>query len=198
MIGRVTTDPDVDAFFEAATDWAEEQRTLRAILRRTPLVESYKWKRPVYTHDNANLVTIWAFKDGCGLGFFKGVLLDDPDKVLQHVGENSRSAMKVVFHSAAEIEAAEPMIHAYVAEAIEREDRGETVEFPKDDLELPAELVEALATDPELADAWDALTPGRRRSHVLHISGAKQSSTRTARLDRNRDNILAGKNFQGR
>lgn len=194
----MTTNPDVDAYFDNATEWPYEQRTLREILRRTPLVEAYKWKQPVYTHDNANLVTIWAFKDGCGLGFFKGVLLDDHEKMLKHVGENSRSAMKVVFHSAAEIEVAEPLIHAYVAEAIEREERGETVEFAKDDLELPAELVEALAADPELSDAWDGLTPGRRRSHVLHISGAKQSATRIARIERNRDKILAGKNFQGR
>lgn len=194
----MTTDPDVDAYFDKATDWADEQRTLREILRRTPLVEAFKWKQPVYTHHGANLVTIWAFKDGCGLGFFKGVLLDDPEKVLDHVGQNSRSAMKVMFRSAAEVEAAEPLIHAYVAEAIEREERGETVEFAKDDLELPAELIEALAADPELAEAWDALTPGRRRSHVLHISGARQSATRTARIERNRDKILARKNFQGR
>ena len=194
----VTTDPDVDAYFDVATEWPDEQRTLREILRRTPLVEAYKWKQPVYTHDNANLVTIWAFKDGCGLGFFKGVLLDDPEKVLEHVGENSRSAMKVVLRSAAEVEAAEPLIHAYVTEAIEREERGETVEFAKDDLELPEELVEALASDPELADAWDALTPGRRRSHVLYIAGAKQSATRIARIERNRDKILARRNFQGR
>ena len=194
----MTTDPDVDAYFDAATDWAAEQRALRQILRRTPLAEAYKWKQPVYTHDGANLVTIWAFKDGCGLGFFRGVLLDDPDEVLEHVGPNSRSAMKMMFGSVAAIEAAEPRIHAYVAEAIEREERGETVDFPKDDLELPAELVEALAADPELSAAWDALTPGRRRSHVLHISGAKKSETRTARIERNRAKILAGKNFQGR
>ena len=194
----MTTDPDVDGYFDDATEWPDEQRTLRKILRGTPLVEAYKWKQPVYTHGNANLVTIWAFKDGCGLGFFKGVLLDDPDKVLEHVGENSRSAMKIVFRSTAEIDAAAPLIQAYVAEAIEREERGETVEFAKDDLELPTELIEALAADPGLADAWDALTPGRRRSHVLHISGAKQSATRIARIERNRDKILAGKNFQGR
>ena len=67
----MTIDPDVDAYFENATDWPDEQRSLREILRRTPLVEAYKWKQPVYTHHGANLVTIWAFKDGCGLGFFK-------------------------------------------------------------------------------------------------------------------------------
>lgn len=63
---------------------------------------------------------------------------------------------------------------------------------------MPSELVEALAADPELSDAWDALTPGRRRSHVLQIGGARQSATRIARIAGNRDSILAGKNFQGR
>jgi uncharacterized protein YdeI (YjbR/CyaY-like superfamily) len=192
------TEAEVEAYFEAATAWPAEQRTLRAILQRTPLVEAYKWKQPVYTHGGANLVTIWAFSDGCGLGFFKGVLLADPDDVLVPVGENSRSAMKMVFGSAAEIQAAEDRIAAYVDEAIEREERGEQVVFAKDDLALPDELVEALAVDPELAAAWDALTPGRRRSHILHISGAKKSETRSARIERNRDKILAGKNFQGR
>lgn len=194
----MTTDPQVDAYFQAATAWPAEQRTLRTILRRTPLVETCKWKQPVYTHRGANLVTIWAFKDSCGLGFFKGVLLSDPDDVLVPVGENSRSAMKIVFRSAAEIQAAEGRITAYVDEAIEREERGEQVEFAKDDLALPDELVEALAADPELAAAWDVLTPGRRRSHILHVSGAKKSETRWARIERNRDIILAGKNSQGR
>ena len=194
----MTTNPEVDAYFEAATAWPAEQRALRAILRRSPLVETFKWKQPVYTHDGANLVTIWAFKDGCGLGFFKGVLLSDPDDILVPVGMNSRSAMKIVFHSAAEIHAAEGRIAAFVEEAIEREARGEQVEFGKDDLALPDELVEALAADPELAAAWDELTPGRRRSHILHVSGAKKSETRWARIERNRGNILTGKNFQGR
>lgn len=194
----MTTDPEVDAYFDGAIEWPAEQRALRAILRRTPLTETYKWRQPVYTHHDVNLVTIWAFRDSCGLGFFKGVLLSDPESVLVPVGENSRSATKIVYHSAAEIEADEPTIIAYVDEAIAREEAGEQVEFADDDLDLPEELVEALAADHELAEAWDALTPGRRRAHVLHISGAKKSTTRRARIERNRGNVLAGKNHQGR
>ncbi|MEM7286987.1 MAG: YdeI/OmpD-associated family protein [Actinomycetota bacterium] len=194
----MTTNPEVDGYFATATAWPAEQRALRVILQRTPLVETWKWKQPVYTHDGANLVTIWAFQDSCGLGFFKGVLLSDPDDILVPVGENSRSAMKIVFRSVAEIQAGERRIAAYVAEAIEREDAWEQVEFAKEDLECPEELIEALAADPELASAWDALTPGRRRSHILHVSGAKKSDTRRARIERNRANIMDGKNFQGR
>ena len=189
---------EIDAHFADLELWADEQRLLREILGRTPLVEAWKWRQPVFTHEGANLVTIWAFASNCGLGFFKGVLLDDPEKLLVPVGQNSRSACKIEFTSADQIRAAEATIVAYVAEAIRREDAGEKVDFPKDDLELPAELVEALAADPELAAAWDALTPGRRRGHVLHVSGAKQSKTRVARIERNRDKILAGKGFQGR
>lgn len=49
-----------------------------------------------------------------------------------------------------------------------------------------------------LAQAYEALTPGRRRSHVLHVSGAKQSDTRARRVDRCVPDILAGRGFNER
>ena len=59
--------------------------------------------------------------------------------------------------------------------------------------ELPAELVDAMDSDPELAEAFHALTPGRRRSYVIHLGSAKQSATRIRRIAKLRDRILAGK-----
>jgi len=53
--------------------------------------------------------------------------------------------------------------------------------------------VDALDDDPELAQAFQALTPGRQRSYVLHLEAAKKSETRTARIIKARDRILAGK-----
>ena len=44
--------------------------------------------------------------------------------------------------------------------------------------EVPAELTALLAADPSLAAAFAALTPGRQRSHILHIAGAAQPATR--------------------
>ncbi|MEL7216061.1 MAG: YdeI/OmpD-associated family protein, partial [Pseudomonadota bacterium] len=52
--------------------------------------------------------------------------------------------------------------------------------------------------DPELADAFHALTRGRQNSYVVLVNGAKQLATKQARIARIRDRILAGKGAQER
>ena len=66
---------------------------------------------------------------------------------------------------------------------------------PKDDreLELPDELVEALDADPEMAEAFHALTRGRQKSYVINLSSAKKSETRANRIKTYRDRIIEGK-----
>jgi uncharacterized protein YdeI (YjbR/CyaY-like superfamily) len=136
---------------------------------------------------------LWAFKDNCGLGFFKGALLSDPGGLLVAPGENSRSAKKLPFTSAADIAAREGLIRAYVAEAIAVEEKGLKVAPPADDLPPPAELSVAFDADPDLASAFEALTPGRRRSWLMHFAQAKQPATRASRIAKATPRILAGK-----
>jgi hypothetical protein len=50
------------------------------------------------------------------------------------------------------------------------------------EVELPPELVEALDADPDLAEAFAALTPGRQKSWALHLNDAKTSATRVTRI----------------
>ena len=47
-------------------------------------------------------------------------------------------------------------------------------------------------------EAFEALTPGRRRSWVLHFGTAKQAATRAARIEKAAPKILAGKGFNDR
>jgi uncharacterized protein YdeI (YjbR/CyaY-like superfamily) len=44
-----------------------------------------------------------------------------------------------------------------------------------------------------LKAAFEALTPGRRKSYIFHISNAKQSKTRSARADKCVPMILSGR-----
>lgn len=62
-----------------------------------------------------------------------------------------------------------------------------------EEFELVEELKRRLATDPELASAFEALTPGRRKGWNIHIGQAKQAETRERRLDKAVPKILAGK-----
>lgn len=54
-------------------------------------------------------------------------------------------------------------------------------------------MVGALDADPEMAEAFRALTSGRHRSYVIALASAKAAATRVARIERLRGKILAGK-----
>jgi uncharacterized protein YdeI (YjbR/CyaY-like superfamily) len=46
-----------------------------------------------------------------------------------------------------------------------------------------------------LRAAFEALTPGRRKSYIFHVSGAKQAKTRVARAERCVPMIMSGRGF---
>ncbi|MBP6678027.1 MAG: YdeI/OmpD-associated family protein [Paracoccus sp.] len=192
-----TTDK-LSEHFAQIEDWRDEILTLRALLQDSPLTEDFKWFAPVYTYEDHNVCILWAFKDRCTLGFFKGVLLKDPLGILTPPGPNSRSSRTVDFTDTAQIARLAPALRAYIDEAIEIEKAGLRVIFAKDDLAYPEELVERLEEDSELQSAFEALTPGRRRGWLLHFSTAKLPLTRAARVDRAIPRILAGKGMHDR
>lgn len=192
------TDPRIEAFFAKGHDWRDELLALRAFLCASALHEEFKWRSPTYTYEGANVATLWGFKDSAAVGFFKGVLLDDPKGLLEPPGPNSRSVRLMRFSASRQVAAHEADIKGFIDAAIALEKAGRKVDLPPDDLDLPEELAEALAADPELSAAWDALTPGRRRGYVVQIGQAKQSATRANRVEKHRDRILEGKGLHDR
>lgn len=193
-------EPDrrVGVFFTKLTAWQEELAALRAILLDSGLKEEFKWRSPVYTADGGNVAIIWGFKDNAAIGFFKGVLLKDPEGILVAPGENSRSSRVVKFLSTGEIAAREAVLRDYIREAMEIEKAGLKVDLPKDDLAYPEELIGKLDADPAYREAFEALTPGRRRGYLLHFSEPKKTETRETRIEKATIRIFAGKGFNER
>ena len=191
--------PEVDALLDTATKWREEQQRLRAICLDTPLLEEVKWRQPCYTLGGKNVVILSAFKGHACLAFFKGVLLKDEAGLLHKAGEHTQSGRQMRFTSVQQIDELEPVVRATLAEAIEIERAGRTVRLKKTrDYTVPDELQERLDEDAELRAAFEALTPGRKRGYLLHIAGAKQSATRSARVEKHRPRILDGKGIHDR
>lgn len=190
------TDTKIASFFAKDSHWQAELIALRALLQQAGLNEEWKWSSPVYTHQGHNVAIVWGFKDRAALGFFKGVLLGDPQHILEVPGENSRTSRVINFISVTQIEAQESVLRSYITEAMEK--AAVRIDLPKDDLGPPDELTERLAADPDLAQAFDALTPGRRRSWLMHIGQAKQPATRYARIDKAVPRIMAGKGLNDR
>lgn len=129
--------------------------------------------------------------------FFKGVLLEDPEGVLHDQGPNSHAAKRIKFASTEEVETLSDVVTAYVREAITHEQAGTELPARPED-ELATELVDRLASDDELSEAFENLTPGRQREYNLHVSDAKQSSTRARRVDKIVPRILSGKGLRDR
>ena len=191
------TDPKVDAFFDAATQWPAELQRLRQILAATPLGEAFKWRQPCYTYDGANVLILGEFKDGCRVTFFKGALLEDPDGLLEPVGENSNAGRVLKYSDVDDID--EAAFLGFVDQAIAVEEAGLKVEAPeREELDLPEELLAAFDEVDGLREAWDALTPGRQRGWVIHFADAKKSETRTARIEKNAPKIFEGKGLHDR
>ena len=190
-------DPSVDSYIDNSQKWPDEMSALRPILLGAGLDEAIKWNKPCYSSGGSNIAIMQEMKDFLALMFFKGALLDDPQSLLEEQGPNSRSAKRLCFRSVAEVESAADAVRRFVGLALEVEDAGIEV-APAPDPELVDELVERLAGDPELAEAFDSLTPGRRREYNLYFAGAKQAKTRTARIDKSVPKILEGKGFRDR
>ena len=197
MTNRAATNPAVDTYIAASDSWPAEITALRDVLTGTGLTEGIKWGKPCYTHDGHNVVIVQEMRDVLALMFFKGALLADPHHVLVDQGPNSRSAKRIEFTTVDEVRRLADTISSYIREAIDVEESGLDV-GPAPDLVLVDELRERLDRDPELAAAFDALTPGRQREYHLQISSAKQSSTRAARVEKYAPQILAGKGLRDR
>ena len=189
--------PDVDAYVEASEQWPDEIRALRPLLLEAGLDETIKWGKPCYSHVDANIAIVQEFADDLALMFFKGILLDDPEDVLEEVGPNSHAARRMTFTSVQDVEARADVITAYVEHAVAVEEAGTEVP-PRPEEELASELAERLAEDPDLAQSFDELTPGRQREYNLHVSGAKQASTRERRVEKIVPRILEGKGLRDR
>jgi uncharacterized protein YdeI (YjbR/CyaY-like superfamily) len=185
--------PKVDAFLAREDKWRAAFVKLRAIILATGLEEDLKWGQPCYATGGKNVVLMHGFKEYCALLFHKGVLLKDPKGVLIQQTKNVQAARQIRFTSADEVTKLAKVVKAYVNEAIAIERAGLKVPMKKTaDFDVPEELEAALAANAKLKKAFAALTPGRQRGYIFHVSQPKLAKTRAERVKKNVPRILRG------
>ena len=186
--------PKVDFYFIKAKKWQKEFETLRSIVLDCQLTEELKWGNPCYTFEKKNIVLIHGFKDYCALLFFKGELLKDPKGILVQQTENVQSARQIRFTNVQEIVKLNLTLKSYIYEAVKVEESGLKVEFKKtSEFAVPEEFQNKLDKNRALKTAFKALTPGRQRAYLFYFSSAKQSKTRSARVEQYVEQILDGR-----
>jgi uncharacterized protein YdeI (YjbR/CyaY-like superfamily) len=186
--------PKVDWFFSKDTRWQKEYEKLRTIILDCGLIEELKWGCPCYTYEKRNIVLIHGFKEYFALLFFKGALLNDANGILIQQTENVQAARQIRFTDVKEIVEREPVLKAYIYEAIEVEKAGLKVKLKKTtEFKMPEEFQNKLNKMPALKKAFNELTPGRQRAYLFYFSQPKQSKTRESRVEKHTPQILRGK-----
>jgi uncharacterized protein YdeI (YjbR/CyaY-like superfamily) len=173
--------------------WSAEYAALRQLCLASGLNEQLKWGQACYDLAGRNVVLIHGFKQYCALLFMKGALLKDPKGILVQQTRNVQSARQIRFAALADISKQKAAVMAYIREAIAVEKSGaKVVTKSVAQFDVPKEFQRRLDADPQLAAAFQALTPGRQRGYLLHFAGAKLSTTRSARVDKHAPRISKG------
>lgn len=189
--------PKVDFFFDKAGRWKDIYAYLRSLILDCGLVEELKWGVPCYTHNGKNIVLIHGFKEYCAILFHKGALLLDEEGLLIQQTKNVQSARQMRFTDINDVHELSALICKYIFEAVEVEKAGlkvplkKTVAYP-----VAEEFKSKLEAMPALAKAFKKLTPGRQRAYLLYFSQAKQSKTRSQRVEKYISEILEGRGLQ--
>lgn len=197
MWQTLTMSTEVDDYIQRSDNWPAEMAALRPTLLACGLTEEIKWGKPCYSVDDGKILILQEMKRFLAVMFFKGALLDDHAGVLQSQGPNTRSALRICLTSVDDVTELTETIKDYIGQAIAVEEAGLEV-GPAPEPTLVEELQDRLDADPALKAAFEGLTPGRQREYNLHISGAKQSKTRAARVEKFVPKILQGKGFRDR
>jgi uncharacterized protein YdeI (YjbR/CyaY-like superfamily) len=203
--------------------WDRELALLRSWILETGLVEECKWGVPCYTQNGRNLVMLSALKDACVLSFLDGAWLKDVAGLLEKPGPNSVRDRVIRWRSWEALQGAEVVVKELLQQHINGNPSAKggspsaqgvqsrkTKGSPKKEShspekgsgstegtpDYPAELQTYMQTHPDFAQAFEALTPGRRRGYLLHFSGAAQSTTRLRRIETSRPKVMAGKGMQ--
>lgn len=179
--------------------WVEELRLLRGILQESELTEEIKWSAPCYTHGGKNILMLSALKESVTVSFFRGAELKDPENILKKPGENSRFARYIRITDAEAIPSQKRAILSYIQEAVKLEKSGKKADARNDaSMAHPEELVRMFEANPDFEAAFAALTPGRQRGYLIHFTSAKQSKTKTARIEKCMPKIFNGKGWNER
>lgn len=189
-----TRNPSVDVVMADTTQWRDEFELLRTLILDCGLTEALKWGQPCYATEGKNVLLIHGFKEYCAILFMKGALLKDPNGLLVQQTRNVQSARQIRFRHSGEISQLEPVLKAYVREAIEVEKAGlQVAKKATGDFEMAPEFQVTLDASPALKAAFEALTPGRQRGYLLYFAAAKRAETREERVKKCTPRILDGK-----
>ena len=175
--------------------WNDCQELMNQIVlkNKTALKREIKWGSDVYTYQGKNVIGWGGFKDFFSLWFYNGVFLEDKEQVLVTASEGkTKSLRQWRFTDIKDMD--EKKILAYIEESVQTIKDGKEIKpersAPK---QVEGFLKEELSKDIVFQEAFDKLTPGKKKEYIEYIEEAKQEKTKLSRVEKIKPMILEGK-----
>lgn len=185
----------LEAYYAKEHKFKKGIALLRSLALKANAEETYKWSSPVYGVNGKNVFWISRFNNHFGVGFFNGVFLKDPLKVLINVQEEKTQAMRHWrFTNNEEID--KKGVLAYIKESLKNQKKRMVLspkKKTKKDIEVLALLHNAFTKNTKIAAAFANLTLYKQREYSEYISTAKQEKTKLTRLEKILPMIESGK-----
>jgi uncharacterized protein YdeI (YjbR/CyaY-like superfamily) len=178
--------PKCDAYIEKSAEFAQPiLKEIRALVHAVcpEVEETIKWGFPNFMYKKAILCSMASFKNHCSFGFWLGGVMDDPEKILQRVGDSGMGQLGKIT-SMDDLPDFE-VLKKYIIHAMELTDRGvkiRKVEKEKVEIEIPIAFQEALSQNDKAKASFEQFSPSHRKEYIQWIAEAKTEATRDKRI----------------
>lgn len=190
--------PKVDTFILKAASFAQPiLNHLRGIVESAEpeMEETIKWGFPNYVFNGQIICSFSAFKQHCSFSFWLGASLDDPEGILNKVGETGMGQLGKI-KSLEELPDTEILVK-YIRAAIQLSESGSTkttAREKKASIDLKsADLPEIFGSFQKQAENFDAFPPSHRKEYLAWVNEAKTEATRIKRIETMMEWLLEGK-----
>ncbi len=154
--------------------------------------EAIKWGFPNFMLNGKALCYMASFKNHISFGFRNASLLPDPEGILHPVGDSGMGSLGKI--SRPEDLPPKAILKKYLHEAVEINHLSAPKKKTEShSLEIPADLIRALASHPAAENTFNAFTPSHRKEYVEWINEAKKEETRQKRIAQTLELLSEGK-----
>ncbi len=187
---------DIDTYLNGAPEYALPiLTTFRAAVHEAcpEVKEVIKWGFPCFEYKGL-MCGMAAHKKHCSITFWKGVIMDDPEGILEVVGKTGMGSLGKIA-TIDDLPTANTL-HAYLLHAVELQDsniKPTQKKRSRTELTVPAVLEEALDQNPKARRGFDAFSYSNQKEYIEWIDNAKTDATRNRRLEQAIEWISEGK-----
>jgi uncharacterized protein YdeI (YjbR/CyaY-like superfamily) len=159
--------------------------------------ETIKWSFPNFEYKGQILCSMASFKKHCSFGFWLGAEMEDPENILNKVGNtNMGNFGKIINHNSLPDD---NIIIKYIHEAMKLSESGTKKKTSKikdkKSLEIPVYIIEFIEKYPKAKVVFNNFSNSCKKEYVQWIEEAKQVSTKLKRLEKAVSMMEEGKEF---